>query len=256
MKDSSRLSIAFKIFLLTTSCIILTFGRSFVSLDSYRDFELKKHDINRVECYISNYGKFGQLDYWVGGWWPKGSDQNYIFGAGPWFGIIDQGIEDTLVSVGYNTYDATSEFVPGTKDVSYESPHAVIYMYPNFWPPPSNVFPMAPQKSKSYQDSWCAFNDLDPNYHHPGDTRPIEIEVYQTVHAWGNKYIEDIIFIKYEFKNVSGEPITDCYFGVVTDNDIGDEMGNANDIMAGIVGRWYVIDGESLWVDNLSYQWQ
>lgn len=257
MKDTSMPSIAVKVFVSIISCLVLTFGRSFVSLDFYRDFEIKKHDINQVECCVSNYGKFGQsVASWVGGWWPKGSDHNYIFGAGPWFGTIDQGIGDTLVSVGYSTYDATSEFVPGTKDVPYESPHAVIYMYPNSWPPPSPVFPMAPQKSRSYQDSWCAYNDLDPNYHHPGDTRPIEIEVYQTVHAWGYKYIEDIIFIKYEFKNVSGEPITDCYFGIVTDNDIGDEMGNANDIMAGIVGRWYVIDGESLWVDDLSYQWQ
>jgi len=51
--------------------------------------------------------------------------------------------------------------------------------------------------------------------------------------------------------------LTDCYFGVCTDNDIGNESGSAaNDIISGIVGQWYVIAGESLWVDNLGYQWQ
>ena len=256
MKDSYKFSVILKIILITSINIVLAFSLQFVSPDSYRDFDSKKHDVNQVELYITNFGKIGQLNNWIGGWWPKGSGHNYMFGAGSWFGTIDHNMGDTLVTIGYSTYDGSSEFVPGTEDVSLEDPHAVIYMYPTYWPPPVSVFPMAPEKSISYQDSWCAYNDLDPDYHHPGDTRPIEIEVYQTIYAWGTRYIEDIIFIKYEFKNVSDAPLTDCYFGVVTDNDIGDEAGNSNDIMAGIVGRWYVIDGESLWVDNLSYQWQ
>jgi len=60
-----------------------------------REYQIKVHDINQVELSVSNYGKYGQnTDGWYGGWWPKGSGHEYIFGAGTWFGTIVD--EDTL----------------------------------------------------------------------------------------------------------------------------------------------------------------
>ncbi len=234
---------------------IIAFCRT-ITPPQYRPNEIKIHNINNIECCVSNYGKFGQSAQGNAGlWWPKGSGQNYIFGAGPWFGTIDG--NDTLVTIGYGPHGGEAEFTPGLKDMSSGDPNAIIWMYPTPWPPPADVFPMAPTKAKSHQDSWCAYNDLDINAHIPGDTRPIGLEVYQTVYAWNLSTTADIIFIRYELKNVSGKKLTNCYFGVCTDNDIGNESGsNANDIISGIVGQWFVIDGESLWVDNLGYQWQ
>jgi hypothetical protein len=174
-----------------------------------------------------------------------------------WFGTIDPPTADTLVTVGYCPYYADFEYVPGLRDMPVSHPNAIIYMYPNIWPPDPDTFPMAPQDTISNQDSWCCFNDCDSNYHSPGDTRPIGIEVYQTVYAWDASVVEDVIFITYEMKNVSGQILQDCYIGICTDNDIGNEAGAAaNDRISGIVGRWYAIDSESIWVDNLGYQWQ
>ncbi|MGB9719897.1 MAG: hypothetical protein ACPL28_00235 [bacterium] len=235
---------------------IIAFARTATSIPQYRPFEIKKHDINNVEMCVSNYGKFGQTSAGNSGlFWPKGSGNTYIFGAGPWFGTIDG--NDTLVTIGYGPHGGEAEFTPGLKDMASSDPNAIIFMYPSPWPPPADVFTMAPQINKSHQDSWCAYNDLDINQHIPGDTRPIGLEVYQTVYAWNLSTTKDIIFVRYELKNVSGKKLTNCYFGVCTDNDIGNESGtNANDIISGIVGQWYVIEGESLWVDNLGYQWQ
>jgi hypothetical protein len=219
-----------------------------------REFQLKVHDINQVEMTISNYGKFGQSEVIPGCVWPKGSHENYFYGAGIWFGTIDNG--DTLVTIGYGPHGGESEFVPGLQGMSFSDPNAVIFMYPDLWPPPADTFPMAPQDHISHQDSWCCFNDCDSTFHMPGDTRPIGIEVYQTVYAWDVSEIEDIIFFTHEVKNVSDHTLNDCYIGVAADCDIGDDISGGNDQASGIVGKWYVIDSESLWVDNIAYQWQ
>jgi hypothetical protein len=216
-----------------------------------REFQIKVHDVNQVEMSISNFGKFGQSSTGDGTWWPKGSNHHYIEGAGSWFGTLVDG--DTLVSVGYGPHGAETEYVPGLAGMSTSDPAAIIFMYPADWPPPVDQLTMAPQVVKSHQDSWCVYNDLDESAHIPGDTRPIGLEVYQTVYAWNLTTTQDIIFIKFELKNVSGVRLEECYYGVCTDNDIGVAD---NDIISGIVGQLYVIDGESLWVDDLGYQWQ
>lgn len=237
--------------------VVFIYGRPPKELLGSREYQIKIHDANQIEMCVSNYGKFGQhASSGAGCWWPKYSYQNYIYGAGPWFGTIDNILGDTLVSIGYGPHGYESEFVPGLQDMSSDDPNAVIFMYPVLWPPPAEVYPMAPQDALSYQDSWCVFNDLDINAHMPGDTRPIGLEVYQTIYVWDLSSTRDIIFLKYEIKNVSESLLTDCFFGICADNDIGYEGGVGNDIISGIVSQWYVIDGESLLVDDLGYQWQ
>jgi len=240
-------------------CVVACLGA--VTKDSFsggRIWDAKLHDINEVEIWVTNYGKFGQTpDCAPGCWWPKGSQQNYIFGAGFWFGAIDSSTGDTLVTIGYGPHGAESEFAPGLCGQNPDAPYVMIYMYPNPWPAPLDSFPMAPQKPVSHQDSWCCYNDCDSAYHIPGDTRPIGIETYQTVYDWNRPGAFCTIFFTIECKNVMGQHLKDCYVGICADNDIGNEAGSsANDIISGIVGQWYVLDGESLWVDDIGYQWQ
>ena len=225
-----------------------------------REFQILRHNINQVECCVSNYGKFGQDETGnnAGCWWPVGSNQNYIYGAGSWFGTVDVN-GDSLVTIGYGPHGGESEYAPGRVGWIVSDPRAIIYMMPATWPPPEGdpELPMAPTEAKSHQDSWCVYNDADIQYHIAGDTRPIGLEVYQTVYAWNLSTTQDIIFIRYECVNTTDDTLRQCYFGVCADNDIGNEAGNAaNDRISGIVGQWYVIEGESTWVDNLGYQWQ
>lgn len=223
-----------------------------------RAWQIVRHDTNQVEMCISNYGTFGQSD--AGGpgcWWPIGSNQSYIYGAGIWFGTIDSLTGDTLVTIGYGTHGGEHEFTPGLWAWPPDHPCAIIYIHPENWPPPGDTFPMAPQVMVSHEDSWCCFNDSNPDYHVIGDTRPIGIEVYQTVYAWDMPYIGDIVFFTYEVKNMSQHMLYDCVAGVVADCDIGNEMGpSANDRCTGIVCREYVIGGDTIVVDDVVYQWQ
>lgn len=242
-----------KLFVLLAMVICLV-ANTKITEQPGRTEEVKTHNINQVEMMVSNYGEFGQNPGDAAGcWWPTGSGQNYIFGAGVWFGTIDEASGDTLVTSGYIPQNGMHETECGLWGTDYLAPYNVIYMWGDNWPAPLDTFPMAPQDRVSHQDSWCAFNDSFPYFH---DTYPIGIEFYQTVYAWDVSEIEDIIFFTYEVKNVSGNTLQDCYFAVVTDCDIGNEARAANDRNSGIVAKWYVIGSESIWVDNLGYQWQ
>jgi hypothetical protein len=226
-----------------------------------RIFDIKVHNINNVEICITNFGKIGQdATNNPGCWWPTGSGQNYIYGAGIWFGARDSVASDsvdTLVTIGYGPHGGEFEFTPGLSGQDPMLDYVMIYMYPDPWPAPVDSFPMAPQDVVSEQDSWCCYNDSNPDYHVPNDTRPIGIEVYQTVYAWDEPDVADIVFLTCEVKNVLGYDIKDCYYGICTDCDVGNEAGTAaNDICTGIVDRWYVVDSESIRVNNLAYQWQ
>jgi hypothetical protein len=226
-------------------------ARTTITEPPYRSEEQKVHNINQVEMTITNYGIFGQSYSAAGCWWPIGSGENYIFGAGIWFGTIDNG--DTLVTNSYVPNNGAYETEPGLWGSSYMSSHNVIYMYGDNWPAPTDSFPMAPQDHVSHQDSWCCFNDSLPYFH---DTEPIGLELYQTVYVWDVSEIEDIVFFTHEVKNVTDHTLQDCYIAVVTDCDIGNELPTGNDRNSGVVGRWYVIGSDSIFVDNLGYQWQ
>ncbi|MEO0136768.1 MAG: T9SS type A sorting domain-containing protein [candidate division WOR-3 bacterium] len=222
------------------------------SLIGSRQWDHKIHNINNIEFGITNYGHLGMPCYW-----PKGSGQGYIFGSGIWVGAIDSITCDTMVTIGYGTHGGESEFVPGLYGQDPGAPCVIIYMYPDPWPAPFDSFPMAPQEPLSDQDSWCCYNDCDSTYHMPNDTKPIGIGVYQTVYVWSDPLLADMVFLKFEIKNVLHKPIKNLYFGYCADCDIGNEAGtNANDICYAIVGKWYVVNGESIWVDNLAFQYQ
>ncbi len=212
-----------------------------------RSFEITIHDMNRVELCISNFGQFGQDERSEPGcWWPIGSNGTYIFGAGFWFGAIDSVTGDTLVSTGYDFFGATN-YGPGLHDMLPGHPDAVIYLYPCRWPPPDSTYPMAPQDTTSHQDSWCSFHDCDPSAH---DTRPIGIEAYQTGYVWDEAFIEDVVYLAYEIRNVSGHNLHDCHIGIAVDSRQCDVDSNTC-----IIERTYQVNGEEYLVDNIGYSY-
>jgi|GEM_PF-949158 len=219
-----------------------------------RGFGKKVHNANLVEMWISNYGQFAQtLNGEAGLIWPKGSGQTYVFGAGLWLGTIDLLTGDTLVTIGYLCTGGVSEYGCGLSGMSSADTNARIYMYPSLWPPPQGIFPMAPQIPVSNQDSWCCFNDSNPDHHMPGDTRPIGVEVYQTVYCWAFPWIEDVIFLIYDIRNASYHNLKNCYVGIEIDPDVLD--GGLDDYCTAILKRTYFVNGEFFTVDNFAYAW-
>jgi hypothetical protein len=103
-------------YLLILAMVVCLGANTNTGAQSCREFQIKRHNINQIEMCISNFGKFGKGETGAAGmWWPKYTNQSYIWGAGIWFGTIDSLTGDTLVTIGYDRSVGQSEFVPGLK---------------------------------------------------------------------------------------------------------------------------------------------
>jgi len=82
-------------------------------------FDLQNSTVSNVEFYSTNYGIFGLniRENKGGGIWPRGSQNQYIFGGGFWFGaqkfVKDSNKLKKLVEISYNPNNGRSWFVPG-----------------------------------------------------------------------------------------------------------------------------------------------
>ncbi len=266
--------------LLVLSLIACQFilARSVTSSQGRKIYDKKWLNANRLVMPIYNDGRFG-IDVGTGtdqagGYWPKPLRNFYIFGAGIWFGYISA-TGETCVTYGYNPNSGASEMVPVIKkdfasgyegDLDYR-----IYIFPTDWPPPKDKFTVTtssgdtivfcPQETLSIQDAWSCFSDHDSKKHDPGDTRPIGVDISMTCYVWNLPTNRDMIFIRYDLRNVTSETLKKCYVGVVLDADVGQY---SDDMMGMVVDRrvtpprpmryvWNKARTDSVWVDNLAW---
>jgi len=211
----------------------------------WADWEIKVHDGSNIIFYLSNFGEFGQkpgdnpdLE------WPKGSGNLHLFGGGIWFGAL---CPDTCVSQGYNPNSGRGECVPGLVrqgTTAYHNPYVRVYIYPEDWPPPIDTFPMAPQDPRTFEDSWCCFNESDPEFHDSLDTHPIGVEFYQSGYA--DPRCPDAVFLKYTIKNCTTKVLDNCLIGIVIDPLRASAMRY-------IFNRWFLIGNDSIYIDTLVF---
>lgn len=206
--------------------------------EGWRKFELRRMQINKVDCPITNYGAFGQSEANSAGcYWPKGSGLPYIFGAGIWIGAIVNG--DTLVSAGYNTVGRGQDFCPGPPEhgqdhYQNEQSHPEDRLYFSTDPTDFEEWPLRDSLGNrisavfgttdkwAHQEVWCEYHDMVEEYHSwASGTYPIGLAVRQIAFAWNAPINENIIFILYEFENISGDTIKDMYVGHAADDDVG-----------------------------------
>lgn len=93
-------------------------------------FDLQQNTVSNIQFYTTNYGIFGLNvnQNRGGGYWPRGSNNQYIFGGGLWFAAVktrpDTNATKKYVEVTYNPNNGRSWMVPGritdgdSKDVS------------------------------------------------------------------------------------------------------------------------------------------
>jgi hypothetical protein len=217
-----------------------------------RVYDTKWLNINKWLCPFYNDGRYG-IDVsrppgLAGGSWPQPYKNQYIFGAGLWFGSLKPnpniaGKVDTLVTFGYNPNSGGTEMTPTTVahlDDGASNPDDKIYCYPGDWPPqPRSRWEtgdahldslLIPYENFSLQDMWCAYSDVSPENHiSPG--KPQMIDIYQTVYAWNYPTNQDIFFIIYQVRNSGTDTLKKCFMGAVMDADIGD----ATDDMVGLL---------------------
>ncbi|MDH5683652.1 MAG: T9SS type A sorting domain-containing protein [candidate division WOR-3 bacterium] len=188
-------------------------------------WDMRFHDGNQWRFPIHNRGVFGLLPgsrYDVGaGEWPIGTGRIYLFGAGAWLGGILLG-GDTLVTVGYDpefvnwiNKSSKSEFVPGflPNEVNYTNPEERIYLSTD------SIFPLTPV---SNQDGWYGCNDFDTLYHDTLSLRtPLGITVMQRTYVFDWAPLDDIVYFEYKVVNDTNVTLSEIYFGLAVDPDIG-----------------------------------
>ncbi|MDC1068150.1 hypothetical protein OAQ99_03205, partial [Candidatus Kapabacteria bacterium] len=84
-------------------------------------FDNRKNTVSNIEFYTSNWGIFGYniANRVGGGYWPRGSKNQYIFAGGAWFAAqkdVEQGdstARKKFVEITYNPSNGRSWFVPG-----------------------------------------------------------------------------------------------------------------------------------------------
>lgn len=173
------------------------------------------HNASNIGLFFENRGKFypRRLTQGPSGEFPINSGQHYIYYLNPFIGIKDNVVQ------GKFKRNEEFEAVGG-----YHNPaNAKVAMSddPTSWP--STGWPVKDEYGnpviKSFQDSYCVYND-DLN-----SVKKLGIEVHQTGYAYGIDKFKNILFFKFKIINKGNEDLTDLYFGMHTDIDVGNLAG-------------------------------
>lgn len=213
-------------------------------------------DINQVETNITNYGEFGMSPAHTSGcWWPKGSGNAYIFGAGIWVAGIAG--SDSVVINGYNTVGSGEECIPGPpqyNDDHIQNPasHPEYRLYVSTVGEDWDAWPYVDSAGSPItlgdQDTYCFFN----SHRDESQTEPpyvsIDLTITRHTFAWTQALLENIVFFEYFIENTGTEDLTGMYVGIGTDLDIG----NADDDLVGLdrgrsLGYTYTTTQEAGW---------
>jgi hypothetical protein len=90
----------------------------------------------------------------------------------------------------------------------------------------------------SNQDVSCVFKDTDlTKYENSQDSLtkagyPLKIQYEQTTYLFDDEAYKDMVILKYKIINMSTDSLRDCWFGMVSDNDLkvlGPDSGQVND---------------------------
>ncbi|MDY6787109.1 MAG: T9SS type A sorting domain-containing protein [candidate division WOR-3 bacterium] len=222
---------------------ILLIMTLFITLYICAGWDMVWQDGNEFNITVTNYGIIGHNVQTgnAGGYWPSGyPGENYIFGAGIWFGgLVDHdndGIKDTLVTVGYNPNSAGSEMCPGdgSDAPEYDNSNERVYISTSSWPPKNSNGEILFDSMLSYSDIYAHYSDLDPARHFTTENKPLGLDVQLFSYTYPSKLVEDIVYFRLVIKNVrdDNKDIENAYVGICMDNDIGNEASSAaNDIL-------------------------
>jgi len=197
-------------------------------------------DTNRWEIWQDNTGMF-VVPYrgGCGGFWPKGTGHNYLFGGGIWIGCMDTTDQDTVVAWGYNPNSGASNLGPclPNGDTTGAGTDSLARIYDSSLPRDTTQWPERDSLGRaiiqSDQELWGICSGLNQR---PPD-RPLGVVSVRRSMAWNSPGPwGDIVKMEFEVKNVTGRwqgsprTLRKVILGLCLDAEIGNESGsNAND---------------------------
>ncbi len=135
-------------------------------------FDLQENTVSNIQFFTTNYGIFGYnvAQGQGGGFWPRGSLNQYIFAGGIWFGAQkhrpDTAVMRKYVSISYNPNNGRSWMVPGPilgKDTYLADP-SITQKYRTYFSTdfkPSNGQPINPDDGPNWPIWDASENDTD-----------------------------------------------------------------------------------------------
>jgi len=213
-----------------------------------RAYENEKIEINQIETYITDFGQYGRNSAGTAGcWWPKGSANAYIYGAGIWIAAVSG--TDTVCVNGYNTVGAGEEFIPGPWQHNQDhmndpQSHPEDRLYVSTVAEDFGEWPLVDSTGKKIvlgdQDTWCFFNSHEPSVQTEPPYITIPLTVTRRTFSWTQPALENMLFLEYIIENTDTagtDTIRNIYVGLVGDLDVG----NADDDLVGVerlYGQW------------------
>ena len=209
--------------------------------EQIRMWEIEKIEINQIETYITNYGEFGMSPAHTSGcWWPKATNNAYIFGAGIWIAGVRWGTDSVVVN-GYNTVGSGHECIPGPQEfnddhIQNPSSHPEIRLFVSTdsldfteWP---HLDSLGNKIIIGDQDTWCYFNSHRDSSQTETPYISLPLTITRHTYAWTNDLLENMLYFEYIIENTDStgtDTIINMYVGLGSDLDVG----NADDDLVG-----------------------
>ncbi|MDM7926962.1 MAG: T9SS type A sorting domain-containing protein [bacterium] len=204
-------------------------------------------DVNQIECYIQNNGKFGE-DPVTGGdgfFYPAGQRQNSILFTGGLWVLGKVGGDVRTAAACYST-----EFQPGVilPDGSPDDPSKAEYRIYTFNKgeaiDPAAIAQGCPAEVLGDKMMFCVFNDMT-DHAAVFAGQPIGLEVGLTVFGFNRTgALGNALFFKYRLTNKGRRTLDDAFAAVFMDPDVG----NGNDDLVGCdpaLGIGYAFNGDN-----------
>ncbi len=198
-----------------------------------RLWEMDSISNNQIEAYITNYAQFGQSPAHTSGcWWPKSTDNAYIYGAGIWIAGIRNGIDSVVVN-GYNTVGTGEECIPGPYQYNEEhiqspSSHPEYRLFESTdsldfveWP---HLDSLGRKIIIGDQDTWCFFNSHRDSSQCEPPYISLPLTITRHTYSWNNDLFENMIFFEYIIENTDTtgvDTLAGMYVGIGSDMDVG-----------------------------------
>jgi len=212
-------------------------------------------DINNISTPVTNIGQLDQATIPMaitGGFeWPKGSGHVAVYASLPWLAAKVNGEVRTSAREYSSTYnpgpmDTNTHHGADRRDSLYRvykiERHEVTSRDYQHWPSSLG----APVRSDGTpqlmgdQTLWCVYNCADSSLPMPFDSKPLGVEVQQTVFGFASLggLFKNLMLIRYLLINKSMFQMDSMYFGYWSDPDIGDS-GDDRDGCDSTLSLWF-----------------
>lgn len=205
---------------------------------AFNDRKAGVMDNGRMTMYFTNSGGIGDYAFQRTIQWPAGlrPAKNLIWEAGIMFGAVTAA-GDTITDEGYFDRDIPTEDIfnpePGYDNPDYVFPPLnnttiarsdVLESYParfgGQWPSVNKIFDPTELRNLARQEAFYLMRDNNEPANEQQGIKPIGVEIKCWKIEINSSLTRDFVYAYYRLKNISGQNLRSCRFGIMVDPDM------------------------------------